>query len=138
MSLNVVNYRSWRDDIESLGYVFLYFMNPEIRYVPWFQGGYNIEKLKEQFIDSQIMDGEVIPEELIAIQRFLREAKLIKAEERPNYDRIKQLAGALEIFVSRGEEPNQANKFGGMSQLRMESRSFLKDSSSLAKMPSHD
>jgi hypothetical protein len=69
---------------------------------------------------------------------FLSEAKLIKAEERPNYDRIKQLAGALEIYVSQGEGPSQANKFGGKSQLRMDSRSLLRDSFSLAKMPSHD
>ena len=51
MSLNGFKL-SWQDDIESLGYVFLYILNPDVRYVPWFRGGDKIKELKGQFITS--------------------------------------------------------------------------------------
>ena len=51
MSLNGIK-RSWRDDLESLGYVILYFMNPDVLYVPWFRGGDKIKELKIQFLTS--------------------------------------------------------------------------------------
>jgi hypothetical protein len=51
MSLNGLK-RSWRDDLESLGYVILYFMNPDVRYVRWFRGGDKVKDLKIQFLSS--------------------------------------------------------------------------------------
>ena len=75
----------------------------------------------------QIIDGEFLPEEFRAIQRFLRQTSLIKAEERPNYVLFKQLAGALEIYVSRGEGPSHANIFDRASYLRMDGKSLMMD-----------